>query len=140
MEDQSIEFKGVTNVYLQGNEALEPIGDVNSNVISYFVARPQSGILVNDSRKLAVQAARQALSGADENNFAEVFSQPANIEIRSFKDHVEIDLAESEPADIEWTLWLGVIENHKMAIHRKTFWELLRPVGQSQIAFAALVS
>ena len=139
MKSFTLPYEGHTNIYLQGDDALEPV-DISVRFMSYFVASPESKIFVRDHRSLPALEAKKALSGDDKENFVDAFCQPASVKIQAKDRRVEIEINEGHATKQEdlLTLWLGVIDNGKMAVH-KTHWEQLQPLGNKRFAFAALV-
>ena len=136
MVETPLIYKGNANIYLQGLGALEPI-TTQSNLMEYFVAYPESKILVRDFRKNVAELANKILEG-DNANFPEIFSQPAWIEIRSTKDAAEILIKDGINENHEKTLWLGVIRDSKMSV-QDVDWEIIKSVNDNEFAFAALV-
>ena len=39
----------------------------------------------------------------------------------------------------EFTLWLGSLDDNKMAIHKEIEWEWLEPIDRNRTVFASLV-
>ncbi len=126
------------NVYLQGRGALEPTGGGSLERMTYYVASPTSHIRVQDFRPNPNRVARQVLQGDDSETFADAFSQPAQVEIHHRADGIDIDLHEPKSNGDGRTLWLGVLEGDRWPVH-STEWEVLKPVSETEIAFAALV-
>jgi hypothetical protein len=137
MINREIKYRGHVQIYLHGNNALEPI-DLNSNSMNYYVGCSASNILIRDYRAEAAQAAKRALDGLDEDKFADIFNQPGWVEIRSNNDQAEIEIYESNTPKKSPILWLGVISNSKMAVF-DIDWEMLKPIDKSHVAFVALV-
>lgn len=137
MINSEIKYRGHAQIYLHGNNALEPI-DLNSNSMNYYVGCSASNILIRDYRAEAAQAAKRALDGLDEDKFADIFNQPGWVEIRSNNDQAEIEIYESNTPKKSPILWLGVISNSKMAV-LDIDWEMLKPIDKSHVAFVALV-
>jgi hypothetical protein len=131
-------YKGNVQIYLQGQNALIPIDSTNREQITYFVGSEKSKLVVRDFRKDPVLAAHQALLGLDGVEFASIFNQPAQIEIKDNQDHVQIDLHESSENDVNSMLWLGVIKDNNIPIHYM-LWEKFTNIDGATLAFAALI-
>lgn len=136
---QTKPFEGYVNIYLQGKGALQPI-DINiQDPFSYYVGSPASKILVKDFRKEPTDAAKLTLLGKSKSEFADVFNQPAMVSIDEKEYGVEIELKDCTEKGNFPTLWLGVIYDGKMPVHKIT-WEALIPIDDNATAFAILVN
>ena len=82
MNNYKTKFSGFADIYLQGLDALQPLEDKPEHM-TYYLGCPVSNILIQDYRLEAAVAARLALNGHNENNFADVFNCPAWVEIQS---------------------------------------------------------
>lgn len=134
-------FKGNVQIYLQGQNALDLVGEIREDQMTYFVGSNNSKILVRDFRSNSILAAHRALSGTDVAQFADFFNQSA---------YAEILITDVETAMIEINLyymsgngdfpilWLGVIDDLRMPMF-DTEWEILRPISLDRVAFAAMV-
>jgi hypothetical protein len=139
MRPPKIIYKGNVQVYLQGQKALLPISlPVNQDEINYYIGAESAHLIINDHRKVSNSAAQQVLSGEQGIKFSQHFNQPALIEISKEKNKVTIDLREAENENNPTVLWIGVIHNGTMPVHRIT-WQVLKPIDQSSVAFAAIV-
>jgi len=137
-----LHYRGPVKVILEGTGALEPTASPpgGTNEMRYYVANPQSTILVRDFRRNPVRTAQRILEGKRVNGFARHFSQPAWAEITSTNRWVEIRLHDqASNGDDPATLWLGVTDSDWGAPLRLAEWEFLKPVGAGRVAFAALV-
>jgi hypothetical protein len=137
MLNSSYHYKGVVNIYLQGNEALEPVKFTEDGAL-YHLASPLSGITVNDHRAHVARAAKLALDGLEEDAFGHIFSQPASVEINAQADTAHIEIYDETTETEGLTLWMGVIDDHRMAV-AETEWETLKAIEDEKIAFAALI-
>ncbi len=138
MSSLPLQYRGSAQVYLQGLEALEPSNGASEIPVTYYVGCPESNIFIRDYRLAPSLAARRALTDQDDGEFAEVFSQPASIEVRATDDLTEIELHDGGTDDEPLTLWLGVIDDGRMAVH-EIEWETIKFIGETIFAFAALV-
>lgn len=137
MDKKTHIFHGDVNVYLQGRNALFSLG-YDADTMVYFIFSPQSAILIRDHRRAPNDAANQVLNGNHEFEFADVFNQPAWVELEETSNGIIIDLSESDSRSSKnLILWVGVLED-EMPV-RIVEWEYLIPVEENQIAFAALV-
>ena len=136
-------FQGNVHIYLQGQNALIPVGEIREDQMTYFVGAKNSKLLIRDFRQNAILAAHRALSGIDGMEFADIFNQPARAEIsvldtENETEKIEINLHPiSENEDFP-VLWLGVIDDLLMPM-LDTEWEILRPISLEKVAFAAMV-
>jgi hypothetical protein len=131
-------FHGDVNVYLQGRNALFAIGN-QSDTMNYFIGSPESAMLIRDHRRAPNDAAWQVLHGDYGIEFADIFNQPARIDIEETTEGIVIELHESNKDALNGLiLWMGLLEDEMPA--RPVEWERLIPVENEQIAFAALVS
>ena len=136
-------FQGKVHIYLQGQNALTPVGEIREDQMTYFIGSKDSKLLVRDYRHNAILAAHRALSGIDGTQFADIFNQPARAEIfvsvtGNETEKIEINLHSiSENEDFP-VLWLGVIDDLLMPM-LDTEWEILRPISLDKVAFAAMV-
>ncbi len=135
-----IVYEGNVRVYLQGKGALLPYGRLDQKNISYFLGSRRSSILLKDFRQKPAHAARHILSGNNSIEFADVFNEPAWVQVYTNpdKDELEIELHESKSAKGKNTLWLGVLDDNEMSV-QEVEWEVLRPIGKKRTAFAVLV-
>ncbi|MBN1314072.1 MAG: hypothetical protein JXA42_01345 [Anaerolineales bacterium] len=138
MLENDIRFQGTVRVYLQGKEALELADSESQSTMSYFVGAAESRILIHDQRSDSTSAAMAALSGGEMSLFSRAFNRPARATVRSTRDLVEVELSDDNRETEEPVLWLGVIDDHMMPAHN-TDWEFLRPIGESKVAFLALI-
>lgn len=132
-------YKGNVQIYLQGQNALISVDSTSEGKITYFVGSRNSKLLIRDFRKDPVLAAQRALSGLDGAEFASIFNQPAQIEIKEDQDHVQIDLHESSENDVNTMLWLGVTKDGNIPVHYM-LWEKFTNIDDATLAFAALVN
>lgn len=136
-------FQGDVQIYLQGQNALIPFGEICKDQMTYFIGSKRSGIIIRDFRQNPILAAQRALSGLDGTEFADIFNQPAYAEI-FFSDEInkieiiEINLYPTTKKGDFPVLWIGVIDDLLMPI-LDTEWELLRPISSKKVAFAAMV-
>jgi hypothetical protein len=136
-------FHGKVHIYLQGQNALIPVGEIREDQMTYFIGSKDSKLLVRDYRHNAILAAHRALSGIVDTQFADIFNQPAHAEIfvsdtGNETQKIEINLHSiSENEDFP-VLWLGVIDDLLMPM-LDTEWEILRPISLDKVAFAAMV-
>jgi hypothetical protein len=134
----NLTFTGGVKIYLEGKNALLPLDNQSDKMMSYFIGSPESTIRINDYRRIPIEAAKRALSGIDINEFADLFNQPAKVNIRTSPNTTEIDLFDNPEGNGKIILWMGVVENGEMDVY-DIEWEILKPVGPSEIAFAAIV-
>ena len=131
-------FRGNVCVYLQGKQALQPVDIHQENSLNYYIGSPVSKIHLHDFREAPNDAARRAIIGVDGYEFADVFNQPAWVEIKHGLEGIVIELYEStEEADCP-TLWLGVLHEKVIPVHQFD-WKTFKSIGPSEIAFASLV-
>jgi len=136
---QQILFQGNVNVYLQGKKALSPFGKMHGNLIKYHVGNPNTRITVKDYRKEPVSAVRAIISGNEDLKFSEQFNQPACVTIKKHSKGVTIEMRDGERKETqEAILWLGVLHDGQMPVHRIT-WHVFKPVNETSTAFAAIV-
>jgi len=136
-------FQGNMHIYLQGQNALIPVGEIREDQMTYFVGAKDSELLIRDFRQNAILAAHRALSGVDETQFAEIFNQPACAEIfaldaESETRQIEINLQSIDENKDFPVLWLGVIDDLRMPM-LDSIWEVLRPISLEKVAFVAIV-
>jgi hypothetical protein len=137
MSEHEVKYQGEVDIYLQGQDALEPT-IAPPALMAYYVGCPSSKILVKDHRNRVAEAARLALSGIDEEKFANVFNEHAWVDIRSTDDQAEIEIFDGRGKGDVPVLWLGVISDGKMGAY-DVDWEIIKPLGGTQFAFAAIV-
>jgi len=138
MEEKKLIFEGCVRVYLQGVNALRPIKSSIPSKMEYHIGSENTGLIVKDYRCDPVIAAQCTLSGETENDFADIFNQSAKVEVYQVQDGATIEMHEASADEISPLLWMGVIYDGKMSVHR-IFWEILKPVDTKAIAFAALI-
>jgi hypothetical protein len=133
-------YEGNVCVYLQGKGALLPHGRLDQKNISYFLGSRRSSILLKDFRHKPIHAARHILSGKNGIEFADIFNEPAWVQVYTNldKNELEIELHESKTAKGGNTLWLGVLDDNEMSV-QEAEWEVLRPISKKRTAFAVLV-
>jgi len=136
---QQILFQGHVNVYLQGKRALSPFGKLHKNLIKYHVGNPNTRITVKDYRKEPVSAVHAIISGNEDFKFSEQFNQPARVTIKKHSKGITIEMRDDEKKEPqEAILWLGVLHDGQMPVHRIT-WHVFKPVNETSTAFAAIV-
>ena len=139
MEHENQIFHGNARVYLQGKGALQLVDRSNSQCYTYFIGSVESAIKVKDFRQKPIQAAQAIIEGGFEQEFAEVFNQPAEIKIVGCKDSIEIEMRAGKDEETSPILWMGVINDEKMPVHQIE-WETIKPIFGNIAAFAALVN
>lgn len=132
-------FRGNARVYLQGKGALQPIDTSSSNFHTYYVGTEESSIVVKDHRQEPVQAAKAELEERTQGVFADIFNQPAVVEISDNDGNIEIEMLSGKQDDDAPILWMGVIYDGKMPVHN-IFWETLKPIRENATAFAVLIN
>jgi hypothetical protein len=136
-------FKGNVQIYLQGQNALLPVGEICKDRMTYFIGSKKSKLLITDNRENSILAAQRALSGLDGTQFADIFNQPAYADICVFNvsddiEEIEIQLHPT-PHNGEFpVLWMGVIDDLLMPM-LDSEWEILRPINLKKVAFAAMI-
>lgn len=135
-------FQGNVQIYLQGQNALIPVGDIREDQMTYFIGAKNSNLLIKDFRQNPILAAQHVLSGLDGIQFADVFNQSAYAEIFVSNKNdetasVEIKLLPTEEIEDVPTLWLGVVDDFRMPMVDLE-WEILRPISLEKVAFAAM--
>ncbi|MFT3892754.1 MAG: hypothetical protein QM730_14075 [Anaerolineales bacterium] len=131
-------FSQTAQIYLQGKDALQPLEITPDNAWRYFLGSESTNLTVRDHRQAAVMAASQAVQGYKLEQFTQLFSQPAFVEIREHSGAIEIDLFEPNELEGNATLWLGVIHDHLLPIHYMP-WHIFVPIEDDKVAFAAIV-
>ena len=131
-------FQGNTKVYLQGMKALKALQVRPTENVSFAVGTERSKIFIEDNRKNSIEAVEKILSGNKTIDFADMFNNPAQVEIHEFKKGIQINMSECSIQGNFPTLWLGVIHNGHMPVHDVS-WEILKPIGKTDTAFAAIV-
>lgn len=137
MNSHLVIFKGSAHVYLQGKGALQAIDTSSPNYHTYFVGTEKSSIKVKDHRLEPIQAAKASIENRLEGDFADIFNQPAEVTIEEQDGVVEIEMKPGEANNSSPTLWMGVIHDGKMPVHKIT-WEALKPIQENKTAFAVL--
>lgn len=136
-------FKGNVQIYLQGQNALIPVGEIRNDRMTYFIGSKRSKLLIQDNRENPILAAQRALLGLDCTQFADIFGQSAYAEIFVSEkvnelEEIEIHLyPTTENGDFP-VLWVGVIDDLLMPM-LDSAWEILRPISLKRLAFAAMV-
>ncbi len=138
METKDVVYQGNANVYLEGDRAFLPLELDNPEKIVYSIGAQHTHLVVHDYRIKSNSVARQILSGNTSMEFAEAFNQSAWVEIFQQEGGLEINLHECLSKGQFPILWMGVIRDGKMPVH-KLAWEILKPVEEFATAFAALV-
>ena len=133
-----LQFQGNAQVYLQGQEALEPVLTASNGHMVYYVGRPDSLIRVEDYRSEPNRAAKQAITSFNDEGFADVFNQPAWVEIYELEECTKIVMFDGTADSTQPILWLGVWESDEMNDYT-ILWETMRSIGEKQVAFAILV-
>lgn len=138
MDNKDVIYQGNARVYLQGRGALQPTNVGSSECYTYFVGTEASAIKIKDYRQEPNRAAAAKIENRLEGEFADVFNQPAEIEIKKEDGVVEITMRPGKQDNISPMLWMGVIYDGKMPVHKIT-WEVLKPIEDNATAFAVLV-
>lgn len=139
METKDNIYSGNARVYLQGKGALQPLDTSSSEFHTYYVGTEESSIIIKDCRPEPVRAAKATLENNIEVEFADIFNQPAEVEISEKDGNVEIKMQPGKQDDMSPILWMGVIDDGKMPVHNIT-WEALKPIRGDSTAFAILVN
>lgn len=132
-------YDGPAGVYLEGEKALWFIGDLKRDVITYAVGSVETPIIIHDFRSTAVEAAFKTNTDQGQREFADNFNQSSWVRIKEHVDQIEIDLNEYEQMEAKTVLWLGVIHDGEMPVHR-VLWQRLQPVGETSVAFVVLTN
>ncbi|MDL1911737.1 hypothetical protein FBQ81_13775 [Chloroflexi bacterium CFX6] len=136
---ETLVYRGNARIYLQGKGALQPVDISDINCYTYFVGSVESSIKLLDFRYDPNKAAEARLNNRLDREFADIFNQPAEVDISEKNGNVEIELKLGRQDNESPILWIGVIDDGKMPVH-KIAWETLKPIQGGAIAFAALVS
>lgn len=131
-------YRGNVQVYLQGKGALQLVDKSDSDCYMYFVGSVESSIKIKDFRREPIEAAQTIVESGSDDNFANVFNQPAEIEITECERNIEIKMHSTTRDESLPILWIGVIHDREMPVH-KIEWEALRPIQEDLTAFATLV-
>lgn len=143
MDNLRILYKGMADIYLQGQNALCPIEETinKSQEIQYCIGDTSTDFLIRDLRKKTILEANNAIRLRYQNGFAKTFNQQAWVEVRyePSKEKIEIEL--SDPAEISNEklplLWLGILDDNIMPAY-EVDWEVFKSlVGRT--AFVSLV-
>lgn len=132
-------YRGNARVYLQGKGALQLVDKSDSDCYTYFVGSIESSIKIKDFRKEPIEAAQAIVESRSYSDFASVFNQPAEIEITECERNIEIKMHSTTRNEFLPILWIGVIHDRKMPVH-KIAWEALRSIREDLTAFAILVN
>ena len=144
---QKILFEGNTKVYLQGQGALSRYGKLSRKLTRFHVANQKTRIVVRDYRPKPVEAVYQIVANGDQQiKFSEQFNLPAWVKIRKNSHGISIEMHDEQKNDgvlstelgTDALLWLGVIRDGTMPVHRIT-WHVFKPISESGTAFVALV-
>jgi hypothetical protein len=138
MNNEEIIYEGNARVYLQGKGALQPIATKDIDCYTYFIGTETSSIQIKDYRTEVNQVAKAALEKRFNGEFADIFNEPARIEIFEAEGIIEIKMHPGQSDSTSPILWMGVIYDGKMPAHEIT-WESLKPIEGNAIAFAVLV-
>jgi hypothetical protein len=133
-------FKGNAQIYLQGFDALLPAELQNSNQMKFYLGSENSRLQVTDFRKEPMRMAKRVLDGEDIQTFADIFNQPAWVEVKvnQSSDDVNIELYD-DTTNVEYPiLWMGVLTDNRLPAFDLD-WEFFRILDQSRTAFAAMV-
>lgn len=129
----------VSQVYLEGKRALQPVDWISEAQITYYVGTATSNIQVNDYRSAPNWHAIQAIQNLKEReNFYQSFAQPAKVVIQEMGKDIIIDLNEAEKEGGR-ILWLGVFEGDELTANPLD-WYALRETGDDRTAFVALIT
>ncbi|RPJ26925.1 MAG: hypothetical protein EHM33_09880 [Chloroflexi bacterium] len=139
MTNSDIIYSGNARVYLEGKGALQPVDVSDPNCYTYFVGSVESAIKIKDFRPEPIHAAEAKIQNKLVGEFADVFNQPAEIEIIEEDENIEIAMRPGKQDSVSPILWMGVIYDGKMPVHKIT-WEALKPIRDDATAFAVLVS
>lgn len=130
-------YHGNVQVYLEGQGALQVLEANGKDQHVYYIGSPESKILIKDFRKEPIAAAKIALQGQKEAEFADVFNQPAKVKVYKTPAGIEIELRKCRQIRNIPILWMGVNHDHKMPA-RKIHWRIIQPISETETAFAIL--
>jgi hypothetical protein len=88
-------YIGNVRVYLEGKSALLPLEIYPPKLVSYSIGSEKTNLIIKDYRRNPNRAAQNALSGNEEVEFADIFNQPAWIEVTEETENIEITMHES---------------------------------------------
>lgn len=131
-------FRGNAQIYLQGQDALEPIDFSLDGCMVYYIGSVESGIKVEDFRFEPNHKAKQAILTLDDTDFADVFNLPANVEIFDCGDLIEIRLRDGIAFDEDPMLWLGVWNENEIGNY-SILWEEIKRINNDKFAFALVL-
>ena len=132
-------FQGSAHVFAYGLNALVPVGDIRETEMIYFVGSKRSKLLIRDYRQNPLLAANRTQSDHDGKEFADLFNQPAYVEVKIYTDSkgdetVEAKLSPTSENVKLPTLWFGVYADQTIPILNLE-WEFIRPINVEQVAF-----
>jgi hypothetical protein len=131
-------FQGKATICLEGDNALSVAVPGTDERIEYYLGAPETNIRVIDYRKNTNQAALKALKSRKPNRLVDAINQPAKVQVLEDPDGMVVSLEECTDKGEFPTLWLGVSQNGWLKA-RRVAWDIMRPLGQAGLAFAALV-
>ena len=141
MNELQILYQGSAQVYLQGQNALDPIPNTyKPNEMLYYVGEKSTDFTVKDLRKEPVNAAQEAIQLNHQNGFVKVFNKQSWVEIRYEPNNqkIEIELRDQTEASITNLplLWFGILNDNIMPGY-EVDWEVFKPlpVGTAFVSF-----
>lgn len=134
----SVLFQGTVKIYLQGHNALLITGKPDKVPMTYYIGEKSTKLRIIDFRQVPSTVAQRILKGDEPPGFADLFNQPAKVEVRINEEKVTIKLHNKEEDKLPFILWLGVTNDNTMPNY-ETRWEFLRPIAKTKTAFAALI-
>ena len=138
MATDQVKFSGIADIYLQGYDALQPLGS-GPEKMAYYIGCGASNIIVHDFRRAPAIAAQLALTGIDEEKFADIFNCPGWVEIREEQEETTISIRDRKINGEERSiLWLGILYNEELD-EKELYWKSVSHITESITAFAAIV-
>lgn len=134
----TIIFQGKASICLEGENALEVVKPAAAGRMEYYLGSPETNIRIIDYRQDANQAALRAIKSRKPEQLPDALSQPAKVQVLEAPDGTVVSLEECADRGEFPTLCIGVTHNGWMR-SRRVAWDIMRPLGQAGMAFAALV-
>lgn len=134
-------YKGLSQIYLQGNNALQVASTQIGNEMHYYIGNERTNLLVHDFRRKTTGEALSIIWQEMPENFSHHFNQRAFVEIyyNAVLKGVEINLYDTDSSSGNIPLlWMGVLENNLMPCY-KVEWEIFKPIDVYNTAFVAFI-
>jgi hypothetical protein len=130
-------FHGPSNVYLQGEEAVEIVGLRDDYAEYKMLGFKFSPVTIRDYRPEGIGLLRRVLETNDGEIFADGFCRPALVTLTKNGRHYLVELRETDDPKPWQHLWMAVGQEDRLPVYDYSVLEI-RPMGKDRFSWLAV--